>query len=305
MPRENGKFVLEKTSMADNFESEKNLKATGYTAAVCALLLVIVFTIGWTRPAEPQPAPEEGIEVNLGNSDKGLGKDQPFLPGEPSPQDKEKYTPPKPAVVEKAPAKDVETDDNNKEDAPVVKKAVVTKPNATRIPDKEETKVKARPVKAPDPVPTPVKPRPKAVFHGVNGTGNGGNAADDFKPGGNEGIAGGRGDQGAPGGNPSSTNYTGGGHGNGGVSISRGLAGRGIISTPSFTDDFNENAKVAIDVHVDAAGNVTDVDYQLRGSTTSEANMVAIAKRKARQVKFNPGSGESAGTLIFNFRVHN
>jgi hypothetical protein len=244
--------------------------------------------------------------VNLGNSDKGLGDNQPYLPGQPSAEDKEKYTPPKQAVVEKEPVKDVETDDNNKEDAPVVKKAPVTKPNATKIPDKEITKTKARPVKKPETLPEkPAPPRPKAVFHGVNGNGTGGNDADDFKPGGNQGIAGGHGDQGAPGGNPNSNNYTGGGHGNGGVAISRGLGGRHIVSTPSFTDDFNENAKVAVDVHVDAAGNVTDVDYQLRGSTTSESNMVAIAKRKARQVKFNPGDGESVGTIIFNFRIHN
>ena len=292
--------------MADDFESKKNLKATGYTAVACGLLFTIFFIVSWTLPVEPPPPVEDGIEVNLGNSDKGLGKDQPFLPGEPSAEDKEKYTPPKPAVVEKAPAKDVETDDNNKEDAPVVKKAVVTKPNATRIPDKEETKVKARPVKKLDPLPTP-KPtpaRPKAVFHGVNGTGTGGNAADDFKPGGNEGIAGGRGDQGAPGGDPNSKNYTGGGHGNGGVVISRGLAGRGIASHPSFTDDFNENAKVAVDVHVDAAGNVTDADYQPRGSTTGDGTMIAIAKRKARLVKFTPGSDESVGTIVFTFKVH-
>lgn len=291
--------------MADNFESQKNFKATGYTAVACALLLFIFFMVSWTLPVEPPPPVEDGIEVNLGNSDKGLGKDQPFLPGEPSAEDKEKYTPPKPAVVEKAPAKDVETDDNNKEDAPVVKKAVVTKPNATRIPDKEETRVKARPVKTPEPVPTPKPVKPKAVFHGVNGTGNGGNAADDFKPGGNEGIAGGRGDQGAPGGNPNSTNYTGGGHGNSGVVISRGLAGRHITGTPSFTDDFNENAKVAVDIHIDAAGNVTDADYTPRGSTTGDGNMIAIAKRKAHQVKFSPGDGESVGTIVFNFKVHN
>ena len=291
--------------MADNFESQKNLKATGYTVAACALLLVIFFFVSWTLPVEPLPPVEDGIEVNLGNSDKGLGKDQPYLPGQPSAEDKEKYTPPKPAVVEKAPAKDVETDDNNKEDAPVVKKAVVTKPNATRIPDKEETKVRARPVKQPETIPTPPKPKPKAVFHGVNGAGTGGNAADDFKPGGNEGIAGGRGDQGAPGGNPNSTNYTGGGHGNSGVAISSGLAGRHITGTPAFTDDFNENAKVAVEIHIDAAGNVTDANYTPRGSTTGDGTMIAIAKRKAHQVKFNPGDGESVGVIVFNFKVHN
>lgn len=78
-----------------------------------------------------------------------------------------------------------------------------------------------------------------------------------------------------------------------------------MIGDLSFTGDFNENAKVAIDVHVDEAGNVTSAEYQLRGSTTSASNYIATAKQKARLIKFNPGSGESVGTLTFNFRVHN
>ncbi len=291
--------------MADHFESQKNWKAFGYTAVICAGLLCLFFIISWTQPVELPPVVEEGIEVNLGNSDKGLGTNQPYLPGQPSAEEKEKYTPPKQAVVEKEPVKDVETDDNNKEDAPVIKKAPAPKPKATKIPDKEITKIPAKPVKQPETTPTPPKPRPKAVFHGVNGTGTGGNGADDYKPGGNQGIAGGHGDQGAPGGDPNSTNYTGGGHGNSGVAISRGLSGRHITGTPSFTDDFNENAKVAVDVHVDANGNVTSADYQPRGSTTSDGNMKAIARRKALQVKFNSGGDESVGTLIFNFKVHN
>jgi len=291
--------------MADNFESEKNLKATGWTAAVCGLLLLIFFIVSWTQPAEPQPTVEEGIEVNLGNSDKGLGKDQPYLPGEPSAEDKEKYTPPKQAVVEKAPAKDVETDDNNKEEAPVVHKAIVTKPNATRIPDKEETKVKTRPVKVPETLPAPPKPKPKAVFHGVNGTGTGGNGADDFKPGGSEGIAGGRGDQGAPGGNPSSTNYTGGGHGSGGLVATGGLRGLRMLSQPSFTDDFNQNAKIVLDVHVDENGNVTSAEYALRGSTTAEGRLISIAIRKVKQVKFEATGQEHVGGIIVNLKVQN
>lgn len=291
--------------MANQFESQKNLKASGYTLGIIAVLLFLFFTISWVLPQEVPPVVEEGIEVNLGNSDKGLGNDQPYLPGKPSAEEKEKYTPPRQAVVEKEPVKDVETDDNNKEDAPVVKKAPVVKPKATKIPDKEIVKTPARPVKQPETTPTPPKPRPKAVFHGVNGTGTGGNDADDFKPGGNQGIAGGKGDQGAPGGNPTSTNYTGGGRGNSGVSISRGLSGRHITGTPSFTDEFNENAKVAVDIHVDANGTVTDASYQPRGSTTSDASMKAIARRKAKQVKFNGGGDESVGTIIFNFKIHN
>ena len=291
--------------MSDTFESRKNLKATGYTAVICSLLLVVLLYVSWTLPAEAPPPVEEGLEVNLGNSDKGLGTDQPYLPGQPSAEDKAKYTPPKQAVVEKAPVKEVETDDNNKEEAPVIKKPVVSKPNATKLPDKDITKKVVKPVKQPETLPEkPAPPKPKAVFHGVNGTGTGGNAADDFKPGGNQGIAGGHGDQGAPGGDPNSNNYTGGGHGNG-ISISRGLEGRHVLRAPSFTGDFNENAKVAIDVHVDENGNVTSAEYDLRGSTTSASNYVSEAKEKARLIKFNSGSGESVGTIIFNFRVHN
>jgi len=100
--------------MTDNFESAKNLKASGYTAVVVTLLLLLFLYVSWTQPVEPPPVVEEGIEVNLGNSDQGLGTNQPYLPGKPSAEDKEKYTPPKQAVVEKEPVKDVETDDKNK-----------------------------------------------------------------------------------------------------------------------------------------------------------------------------------------------
>ena len=289
----------------DNFESQKNVKASAYTAGICSLLLLLFLYVTWTLPATPLPAIEDGIEVNLGNSDQGLGSNQPYLPGKPSAQDQQKYTPPKVAAVEKQAVKEVETNDNEKEEAPVVKKPPVTKPDATKISEKEITPkvVKAR---QPAENPAPHKPRPKAVFNGVSGTGTGGNDADSYKPGGNQGIAGGRGDQGKPGGDPNSTNYTGNpGNGHSGVTISKGLQGRKIVGTPNFTDEFNENNKIAVDVHVDGSGTVTRADYQQRGSTTSEGSMIAIALRKAKQVKFNAGGDESFGTIIFNFKVHN
>ncbi|PWT73964.1 MAG: hypothetical protein C5B59_12115 [Bacteroidetes bacterium] len=290
--------------ITDNFETRKNWKATGYTFLICVLLVIVLLFVTWTLPSTPPPVVEEGIEVNLGNSDQGLGTDQPFLPGKPSQQDQEKYTPPKPVPVEKVAVKEVETNDKE-QDVPAIKKPPVTKPKATKIPEKEVVKVPPRKISQPVENPAPAPPRPKAVFHGVNGTGNGGNDADDFKSGKNQGIAGGKGDQGQPGGNPNSNNYVGGGKGNSGVSITRGLQGRKFTKLPSFTDDFSENAKVAVDIHVDPSGNVTSADYQLRGSTTSAANYIDIAVRKARQIKFNAGSDESVGTIVFDFRVKN
>ena len=286
------------------FEARKNRKAGFYTMLVCGSLLALLFLISWNLPFNPPTPVEEGLEVNLGNSDQGLGSNQPFLPNDPSRKDQEKYTPTKTVAATKEALKDVETDDKDPEPAPVVKQPPVTKPEATKIPDKDLTIKKTRKTVQPAVNPTPAPPKPKAVFHGVNGDGTGGNDADHFKPGGNQGIAGGKGDQGAPGGDPNSTNYKGGGHGNG-IAIARGLQGRRISSTPSFTDEFNENAKVAVDIHVDAGGNVISAEYQARGSTTADAGLKAIAIRKAHQVKFNSGSDESAGTLIFNFKLKN
>jgi hypothetical protein len=289
--------------MNNNFESQKNIKASGYTATVLGLLLIVFIFVKWTMPVVTPPVQEEGIEVNLGNSDEGLGEDQPMSPESPAPSQQPTYSPPKAAVVDNE-MKDVETDDKE-EDAPAIKKAETPKPNATKIPDKEIAKT--TPVKNPAPIvnPNPAPPKPKAVFKGVNGNGTGGNEADTYKKGGNQGIAGGNGDQGKPGGDPSSTNYEGGGRGNSGVTISRGLQGRRITRFPSFEDDFNENAKVAVDIKIDANGKVTAAVFQPRGSTTADGGMKAIAIRKAMQLKFNEGEDESMGTIIFNFKLKN
>ena len=287
-----------------HFESQKNIRAGSYTLTICVLLLLLFVFVKWSAPTTPAPSLDEGIEVNLGNSDAGLGTDQPYEPGPPAPQDQQTYTPPKAAVAENNDMKDVETNDAE-EDAPVVKKPPVTKPEATKLPEKE---VANKPVKATQPAvaPTPAPPKPKAVFRGVNGTGTGGNEADSYKKGGNEGIAGGRGDQGRPGGDPNSKNYEGaGGRGNSGVSISRGLQGRSFRSLPSFEDEFNENAKVAVDIKVDETGKVTSAVYQPRGSTTASQSFKTIAIRKAMQIKFNAGGEESMGTIVFNFRLKN
>ena len=291
--------------MSQEFESKKNIQAGSYTALVVGLMLVIFIFVKWGLPPLPEPPVEEGIEVNLGNSDVGLGNDQPYEPGEPAPANQpQAYVPPKAEPV-KEDVKDIETDDKA-EDAPVIKKPPVVKPEATKVPEKEV--VKSKPVKNPKPVETPVPPapKPKAVFKGVNGTGTGGNEATTYKKGGNEGIAGGTGDQGRPGGNPDSKNYTGGGRGNSGIAIKSGLSGRGIAHAYSYTDDFNENAIVAVDVRIDQAGNVISATYQPRGSTTSESFFKEKAVDIVRRSKFTASPNapeEQTGTVQVKFKV--
>ena len=293
--------------MTDKFESKKNIRAGGYTALVIGLMLVIFIFVRWGLPALPQPPVEEGIEVNLGNSDVGLGTDQAFEPGKPAPSNKEAYIPPKPVVTKEEDVKDIATDDKDK-DAPEIKKPPVIKPKpeATKVPEKEVVKSKPTVKPKDETPPAPPAPKPKAMMKGVNGNGNGGNEADSYKKGGNEGIAGGKGDQGRPGGDPDSKNYKGGGTGNSGVRISSGLQGRRFTSIYKYQDDFNENATVAVDVRVDKNGNVLSATYQLRGSTTSESYYKEKAIEIVRKSKLNAsadGPDEQAGTVLVNFKV--
>jgi outer membrane biosynthesis protein TonB len=291
--------------MTQESESKKNVQAGSYTALVCGLMLVIFFFVKWGMPPLPEPPMDEGIEVNLGNSETGMGNDQPFEPGSPAPASEQTaYVPPK-AEVAKEDVKDIETDDKD-EEAPVIKKPPVAKPEATKVPEKEV--VKSKPVKNPVPVETPAPPAPraKAVFKGVNGNGTGGNEASTYKKGGSEGIAGGRGDQGQPGGNPDSKNYSGGGRGNSGIAIKSGLSGRTFTRVYSYTDDFNENATVAVDIRVNRNGDVIGASYQPRGSTTSESFFKEKAIEIVRRSKLNTnpnGPEEQTGTVLVKFKV--
>lgn len=292
-------------------ENQKNIKAATWTGIICGALLLLCFLVSWSVPAPEPELQEEGMEVNLGNSDQGLGEIAPMIPGPPSAEEQEVNTPPKTQITQAEDAKEPETDDNDKE-APeaVIPKPAVKKPDAKELPKKENT----TPVKVSNPQPAivdnpkPAPPKPKATYKGGTANGTGGNDADSWNNSRNQGIAGGKGDQGKPGGSPDADSYTGnGGTGKSGVSISRGLQGRKISRLPSFQDDFSENAKVAVDIKVDGSGNVISASFQPKGSTTSDAGLRSIALQKAKQIKFSAsGNGEeSLGTIIFNFRVTN
>jgi hypothetical protein len=295
-----------------DFERQKNIRAGTYTGIVLGMLLFLLFIISWTIP-QPAPVPqEEGIEVNLGNSETGEGDIQPMIPGPPAMAEQEVNNPPRTQLTEQEETREVETNDNDRE-APEVRvpKPLVPKKESTVLPKKENT----TPVRNSKPGPQtvdnskPAAPKPKYVMKSGETAGKGGNNADSWNSNRNQGIAGGTGDQGKPGGNPESDSYTGnGGSGKSGVSISRGLTGRRITRLPSFEDDFNENAKIAVDIRVDRNGSVLSAGYQPRGSTTSNSTLRDIALRKARQLKFSPdtsGPEEQLGTIIFNFRLKN
>lgn len=287
--------------MNNQFETNKNLKAGGYTALVCSLLLVVFIFVRWTLPEEPELLLDEGLEVNLGSSDEGFGDDQPFEPGSPAPSSQQAYTPPTPTPAVAEQVKDIETDDRD-EEAPTVTAPKVVHPNATKVAEKEVAtkKVTAKPAETP---PAPPAQKPKTVFKGTNGTGTGGNEADTYKKGGNQGIAGGTGDQGRPGGNPDSDNYTGGGTGNGsGISSQSGLGNRKVTNWPKMSDDFNERGIVMIAVKFDQNGRAIESTIVPKGTTGGLA-LQNIAKRKAQDLKLNVDESAPA-TQTVTFRMN-
>lgn len=280
--------------MTDLFERQKNTKAATLTGAVAGGLLLLMFLLKWPLPTIPTPAVDEGIEINLGSSDAGFGSDQPRLPGEPAAAQQVAYTPPQPAPAQNEAVKDVETDDKAS-DAPVITKPVNPKPTATKI-DVPSKPVRSTPT--PQPVAeTPAPPKPKATMgRTMGGNGNGGNGADDYSRGGNQGVAGGTGDQGRPGGNPNGTAYTG----------TPKNFGMKVLSIPpqSFEDDFNQNAKIAVEIVVDEGGRITSATLTSKGSTgTATSEMKATALRLARQLKMGSSDGGQKGIVVFDFRV--
>lgn len=294
-----------------NFENEKNLKASAYTLLIIGAILAVCFMVSWAPPVAPPLPDDEGMEVNLGDSETGEGDVQPLIPGAPSAAMEEEsiVTPPQQIPVQSAESA-VETNDDDKEAPAVIADRPKVKPKEKPVvkPVPDPIKEKALPKEEVKPIETPPAPKPKYVYKGT-AAGQGGNNATGLQQSNGQGIAGGKGDQGKINGNPNSDSYTGnGGSGTGGVSVSRGLQGRKINRYPSFEDDFSENAKVAVDIKVDDKGNVLAVSIQPRGTTTSNASMKAIALQKARQLKFNTieeGPEEDLGTIVFNFRIRN
>ena len=288
-------------SMQIGFEREKNIKAGAITATICLLLFLLFFYLQWTLPQIPVPISGEGIEVNLGNSETGLGDIAPSILGSPSPTED---------AVKNIPATSKPQTSNIKINADENGDEAVN--NADKISAKAENKPSTpiKPTIKPSPNPVALKPvilKPKALFKGGTSTTTSGNESDSYNGIKNQGIAGGKGDQGNPNGNPNSDSYkgnAGSGNAGNGVSIRSGLDGRRITHLPSFEDDFNENAKVAIDITVDQLGNVISASVNPKGTTTTNPSIRNIALKKAKTLKLNAGSeSEQVGTLVFSFKL--
>lgn len=278
-----------------NFERNKNLQALSYTSIILGALFLFFVLMSWTLPLTPPPPVDTGVEVNLGNSDVGLGNIPPQIPGEPAEEQQTNYnTPPSQQAQAET---NSEVAENNEADAPVIH----TSPKPEK--KKEITPVNNNSKKATVKtvtIPAPAPPKPKAVYAGGKSVTNIGNNADSYNNSHNQGIAGGNGDQGKPNGNPNSDSYTGnGGSGSAGISITKGLQGRSIASNARFQDQYKYGGKVSVDISVDENGSVTNARVK-PGSPFADLNSIAV--KRAYQLKFNKGDTPQNGTITIVFQ---
>lgn len=271
---------------------DKNKKqAIAGTILVHLLVFLALFFLALRTPL-PLPG-EEGVEVNLGYSDQGMGQIQP---------EKQEIAAsaarPVPQVIEN-PVKD-EVVTQQTEEAPALPEKIVEKPKTKPV-EKPIEKPRVEPAPKPVPEPEPVaEPEPqvnqRALFRGsTSGTSTG-----------SEGITGQPGDQGRPDGLRDVQRYEGQGGLGDGASFSLGGRGAKYLERPS--SNFSEQGDVVVDIWVDRKGVVQRAEVSLRGTTILDTKLRNLAVKAALNSVFaeDPKAAlQQKGTITYTFIIRN
>ena len=287
-------------------------KSFTLTTALLSVLLLLLFYIGLTYM---DPPIENGISVNFGVMEFGMGDEQPKekirsepldIPEPPNVQEEEvQEAVPEEVqeeVVEKEqPAEKVLTQESEesikikqqqeakrKADAAVKKAKAEADRIAREKQEAEEQKRKEQEAK---------KAELDKLMGGLNKSDGSatGSEGDDNTPG----------DKGQPYGDPYASSYYGGpGSGSGGVGY--GLNGRGTPTRKIFKQDCNEAGMVVVRIEVDRNGNVTKAEPGVRGTMNNATCLLEPAKRIALSHKWRPDSKAppiQVGFVSVNFKL--
>lgn len=277
-------------------EKKDKIRASAGAIIFHLLLLLALIFLGLSTPL---PIPEEeGVEVNLGFSEVGMGNRQAELPKEevrppaPQPQQEsssadeeelvEDITNEAPNIQEK-PAEEPEKKEEPKEEVKEEKEIVEEKTEEII----DETPKEAEPEPDPEPV---VDPR--LLYTGKKN--NQGESAE-----GNDDEAG---DKGKETGDPNSQGYDGlGGQGNG---ISYNLGNRKAKSLPKPRYNSDDQGKVVVSIWVNKMGQVTRAEIQQKGTNVTDINLRKMAREAAMKAKFSadPAAAEiQKGSITYHF----
>ncbi len=244
------------------------LKSGIGTAVIMALIAVVLLSFGYDPP-DP-PIPEEGVEVNVGDGDFGLG-DDPLPASQAS-----SYAPP--SAQNQVATQSTESS--------VGMPSTPNKGNVTNPAAQEQPRVEN---KEPEINRNALFPGKRNQNNPQSGTGS-------------QGQSTGTGDQGNPNGTQGSRNY----NGDGGSGANYRLTGRNAVSLPRPTYNTNLQGKIVIDIWVNQQGQVVRVDGPAQGSTIANSAMVEQAKQAARKARFNADTkalDEQKGSITYIFTL--
>ena len=251
--------------MNDNEKKDKGIAIAG-TIVVHALAVLVLFLMAFKTPL-PLPG-EEGVEVDLGMMDQGMGNIQPEKPAIPMAS--------QPRHQPNKSKEDIVTQKDD--DAPAIEKPKNTKPKQEKPPEEPKPTVNQR-----------------ALFKGNNNP----------QAGGSEGITGQPGDQGKPNGLAGIKKYDGnGGKGNG---TGYDLGGRGAKSLHRPNDDFSEEGVVVVNIWVNREGKVVKAEVATKGTTVINSDMRQKAVQAALRSTFAADSNapeEQHGTISYTFVIN-
>lgn len=262
-------------------ERKNRIIAYAGTALFHALLLLIFFLMALRTPL-PLPG-EEGVEVNLGYTDVGMGQvQQPVTQPASSPAPRPEPTQQREEIATQQTEESValpSSRDNRVEPRP--------------------QPVRPEPVTTPQPEPEPEQPRvdPRAIYRG---------RPNDAQTGQSEGATGQPGDQGRPDGSPTSPSYDGSGGAGDGISFS--LTGRSATYLPKPDYPSREQGRVVVTIWVDREGRVVRAQPGAQGTTTADPALRKAAEEAALRARFsaNPSApDEQRGTITYVFMRQN
>lgn len=282
------------------------------------MLFGFLILVGFSAPAPP-PDSEEGILVNFGTGETGIGMIEPSPPAaktESSPPVVKEVTSPPSSPKTKARSKAESLLTQNNEEAPAVKtdpeaaKKKLEKIEADKK-IKEQVEAERARIRAEDAEKKRIAAEQQRESDIKNRTKN---ALADSKNRGTsstgEGIAGGPGNQGDPNGSVDSKVRGVGsglgtkGTGTGAKGISYNLQGRGFQALPAPKYVYQEEGKVVVEVSVDPSGKVVQAVPGIKGSTTLNEDLLKAAKEAALNARFETKADAPSiqkGTITYNF----
>ena len=294
----------------DSNETKRMLAGISGTILFHLLLILLLWFAVLRTPIPPFPDAGGGgggglgIEVNLGNSDEGMGVDEANISFPEFKQPAKDIINPEPVVTNATTNENLITDETSTDNAI---NSNVKKENKT---NKTEEKTEV------------TKINTAALFNKIKGDGNtnkNGNQGDqngnanskNYNKGGGSGTGQGTGNGSGVG--PGSGSGTGGGNGSGvgtgtgpgkGPGISYSLNGRSSKSLPKPTYDSKDQGTVVVKIWVNVNGEVTRVEAGQRGTTTSDRTLWKQAETAAMRARFSPDANapeDQTGTITYKF----